>query len=59
MLTPARIAEIRDRFSGDDKNVIDELIAHICWQQDKIERLRITVKIVLGWYYELREKNNG
>jgi hypothetical protein len=56
MLTPARIAEIRDRFSGDDKNVIDELIAHIRWQQDKIERLRFTVKLWRKFYYELREK---
>ena len=55
-MTESRIAEIRDRFTGGDRNAIDELIAHIRWQQDKIERQRRTVKLVLDWYYELREK---
>jgi uncharacterized coiled-coil protein SlyX len=58
-VTDSRIAEIREHFQGDDRNVIEELIAHICWQQDKIERQRRTVKLVLDWYYELREKKNG
>jgi hypothetical protein len=55
-MTESRIAEIRDRFTGGDRNAIDELIAHIRWQQDKIERLRFTVKLWRKFYYELREK---
>jgi hypothetical protein len=28
-MTDSRIAEIREHFQGDDRNAVDELIAHI------------------------------